>query len=210
METSVNADKTKALIISTSSKDNNWNAELKAQDTPIDVTDKYKFLGVTIDNQLRFTDHTNRLIRKNKKRVNILKCMTWKTWGNSLETQRKLYLQYVRSCLEYGSSSWSPWIPNTKKKKLETVQNEALRSAAGLAKTCPVDFLRLETNVEPLADRYKKNDEILWDNPGKKMMKLGAFHLLKSAKMHVLPRSLQHPKSCACVITNEYLLTCVL
>ena len=33
----------------------------------------------------------------------------------------------------------------------------------GLARTCQVDFLNLETNVEPLKERYRKNDEILFD-----------------------------------------------
>ena len=47
--------------------------------------------------------------------------------------------------------------------KLERVQNKALRNASRLAKGCPVDFLRLEKNVEPLELRLQKNDEILWD-----------------------------------------------
>jgi len=66
-------------------------------------------------------------------------------------------------CLEYASPSWAPLISDTKRKQLEKVQNEALRCVAGLYKTCPVDFLRLETNVEPLNDRLLKNDEILFD-----------------------------------------------
>ena len=48
-------------------------------------------------------------------------------------------------------------------KKLKRIQNEALRTASRLAKGCPIDFLRLETNVEPLAIRLQKNDEIMWD-----------------------------------------------
>ena len=47
--------------------------------------------------------------------------------------------------------------------KLERVQNEAMRAIAGLMKTCPVEFLRLETNLEPLQMRLEKNDVILWD-----------------------------------------------
>ena len=43
------------------------------------------------------------------------------------------------------------------------MQNEALRAITGLSKTCPVDFLRLEANIEPLRDRLEKNDEITWD-----------------------------------------------
>ena len=37
------------------------------------------------------------------------------------------------------------------------------RNIAGLYKTCPIDFLRLETDIEPLKDRLLKNDEILFD-----------------------------------------------
>ena len=46
------------------------------------------------------------------------------------------------------------------KRKIERVQNAALRAIAGLAKGCPVDFLRLETGVEPLYLRMEKNDDI--------------------------------------------------
>ena len=89
--------------------------------------------------------------------------MAWKDWGNSLEIQRTLYIQYTRSCLDYASSSWVPWISDCHMKKLETVQNEALRAMAGLTKTCPNEFLNLETNIEPLRLRYEKNDEITMD-----------------------------------------------
>ena len=90
--------------------------------------------------------------------------MSSKDWGNSLETQRMLYLQYVRSGLEYASSSWSPWISNCSMNRIQRVQNSALRSIAGLSKTCPQDFLHLETGIEPIQDRFQKNDIITWDN----------------------------------------------
>ena len=51
-------------------------------------------------------------------------------------------------------------LSETEKDKLESSQNEALRSIGGLGKTTPVDFLRLETEVEPLRSRMKKNDQI--------------------------------------------------
>ena len=37
-----------------------------------------------------------------------------------------------------------------------------MRGIAGLTKTCPVKFLRLETNLEPQQMRQEKNDVILW------------------------------------------------
>ena len=65
--------------------------------------------------------------------------------------------------LEYASSSWSSWIADTNLQKLQVIQNAALRSVAGLFKTCPEDFLHLETGVKPLKYRYEDNDDITWD-----------------------------------------------
>ena len=107
---------------------------------------------------MRFKTHTKVTIKKATKRVNIMKCMAGKEWGQSWETQRNLYLSYVRTTLEYASPSWYPWLSETKKRKLERVQNEALRSISGLTKPCPEDFLRVEANIEPLAKRMKNND----------------------------------------------------
>ena len=41
------------------------------------------------------------------------------------------------------------------------MQNDALRSVVGSAATCPVDFLHLEANIEPIGVRLDKKDLIL-------------------------------------------------
>ena len=116
-----------------------------------------------MDSGLRFKTHVNRIIAKCKKRNNILRCLAGKDWGQSLESQRKLYTTYIRSAIEYASPAWYPWISKTSRRKLETVQNESIRIMARLAKTCPSDFLRLEAGLEPLEDRMKKNCMITWE-----------------------------------------------
>ena len=157
---SLNADKTRAMIFSTSNADNSWDPELTLNDKPVKVTKEYKFLGVTLDSGLRFTKHLENTIRRCTKRVNVMRCLTGKDWGQDQETQRKIYVTYIRSCLEYASPSWWSCLPQTTKERLERVQNAAMRSIAGLYKTCPVDFLRLECNLEPLALRMEKIDHI--------------------------------------------------
>ena len=159
----IDKDETKAMVISSSNADTNWDIELMAEDAVIETVKDYKFLGITIDNGLRFNIHIKRVIEKCRNRVNIIKCMLWKDWGNSLEVQRTLYLQFARSCIECASSSWAPWISDTGLAKLQRVQNEALRSVAGLTKTCHIDFLHLEANIEPLKNRFANIDEILYD-----------------------------------------------
>ena len=160
---SLNTDKTKAMIISSNPADSSINLGLRAGDNDIKQVDKYRFLGGTVESSLRFIDHLKELGKKCRQRINILKSMSGKDWGNSIESQRTLYVQYVRACIEYASSSFRSWIGKAKRDKLEILQNEALRSIAQLARTCPVDFLRLETNIEPIANRLEKIDMILWD-----------------------------------------------
>ena len=159
----INSDKTKVMVTSSSNADLAWNPELVIDKVPIKRSREYKFLGVTVSDNLRFAEHVDKIAKKCRKRNNILKCMATKEWGNSLETQRTLYLQYIRSSLENASSSWFGWISGTQLKKLQRIQNDALRTMAGLAKTCPWEFLHLETGIEPLEDRLKKNDEVTWD-----------------------------------------------
>ena len=157
----LNEGKTEAMVISQGK--HKWEPKLYLNNKEIKIVDEYKFLGVVIDKHLRFKTHTKVTIKKATKRVNIMKCMAGKEWGQSWETQRNLYLSYVRTTLEYASPSWYPWLSETKKRKLERVQNEALRSISGLTKTCPEDFLRVEANIEPLAKRMKKNDVLAWE-----------------------------------------------
>ena len=118
---------------------------------------------MSANNDLRFKSHIDTAVKKCKKRVNVLKCMSGKDWGNSLETQRTLYIQYVRSVLESTSPCFNKWVSDSALQRMQRVQNEALRSVGGLAKTCPIDLLHLETGVEPLTERFVKNDQLLWE-----------------------------------------------
>ena len=103
---SINVDKTKCMVISSSYQDQQWNPQLEANGKAIEPVKTYPFLGNTINNNLLFKDQINKVVTKCTKRNKILKCMSTKDWGNSQETQTKLYIQYNRTALEYGSNSW--------------------------------------------------------------------------------------------------------
>ena len=159
----LNKDKTEAMVISSSNKDLSWKPELKVGEEKAKIVSKYKSLGVVVDNGLRFREHVERITERAKKRINIMKCLAGKDWGQSTEALRDIYLTYIRSGLEYASPSWYPWICQTLKDKLEATQNGALRVIAGLYKTTPQDYLNLETGIEPLNARLTKNNMIAWD-----------------------------------------------
>ena len=64
-----------------------------------------------------------------------------------------IYIQYVRPALEYIS----PMDFRVKGDSLQRVKNDVPRAIAGLPATCLIDFLLLETNIEPLKLWFKKN-----------------------------------------------------
>ena len=159
----VNASKTKSMVISSSKKEQSTDPKLKAGGTPIQPVQEYPFLGGKIPADLRFSGHVKKVTAKGRKRNRVLKCMAGKSWGNTRETQRTIFVQYIRTSMEYGSPSWSPWISNTNMKAIQRVQNDALRSVVGSAATCPIDFLHLESNIEPIKQRMEKNDLLLME-----------------------------------------------
>ena len=152
----VNEGKTKAMVFASPASDRKWDPEFTAGYQRVEAVDEYKFLGITTDNSLRFSTHIQNTAAKGRKKLNIIKCLSTKDWGSSLEQQRSLYLTYIRAGLEYASPSWSSWVSDTSLDTLQRVQNAALRSVGSLYKTCPVDFLHLETGIEPLTHRYKQ------------------------------------------------------
>ena len=139
----LNSDKTKVMVISTNQNDIRWKPNIYLDGTLLKTVNEYKFLGVIIDSGLRFTAHVNKIIAKCRRRINIMKCLAGKDWGQNLETQKTLYATFIRSALEYASPSWFPWISETAKKRIEIVQNESLRVMTRMAKDTPCDFLRL-------------------------------------------------------------------
>ena len=87
-------------------------------------------------------------ITKAKQTLSILKALTFtkqlkqKTNKLSLHTFKAI----TRPILEYANTTWSPITSNTNIKKLQTIQNAALRIATGCTR---------DTNIQHLPDQTK-------------------------------------------------------
>ena len=73
------------MVISSSTIEQKWDTQLTADSKPIDLVQLYKFLGVTIDADLRFRSHVEAIVDRCRRRNRVLKCMASKNWENSLE-----------------------------------------------------------------------------------------------------------------------------
>jgi len=83
----INEGKTKTVIVSTKPTDYKWDLGFKRNGRKVDPKKQHLFLGIKVDNELMFTDHINDLVKKGYKQVCIIKCLSTKDWGQSLESQ---------------------------------------------------------------------------------------------------------------------------
>ena len=86
---------------------------------------------MTFDPTLTFSAHVENVARRAKQRLSILKALAGTTWGQQKETLINTYKATIRSLFTYASPIWSLHASNTSIKKLQTIQNAALRVATG-------------------------------------------------------------------------------
>ena len=116
---------------------------------------QYKYLGITLNQNLSFTAHFDDLRQRCSRRLNIMKCITGKEWGSDRHTLLQLYKSIIRPILDYNCFLFDTIAPPNKIKKLQTIQNEALRIATGALRTSNTYNLHIETNIPLLSQRRK-------------------------------------------------------
>ena len=69
----------------------------------IQYTKEFKFLGFTFDQKLTHSAHIEDIVKRSKKRLNLLKALRGKSWGANPDTLLYTYKSYIRPILEYES-----------------------------------------------------------------------------------------------------------
>ncbi|XP_041980491.1 uncharacterized protein LOC121738697 isoform X1 [Aricia agestis] len=125
------------------------NVQVKCNNEIISLVNEHKFLGIVLDNKLKFNVHIDYICNKAYKRLNILRCLAGVFWGADPKILSMLYKSLVRShfdysCLAYINASASLL------KKLDIIQNQALRIITGAMKSTPINSMEVETYIPPL------------------------------------------------------------
>ena len=111
---------------------------------------KAKFLGVEIDNSLRFKNHIQELTARAEKRLNILKILAW--GGTEPKTMIRLYKVYIRSIFEYGSVSFLH-CPDSLLEMMQRVQNKAIRVCLRLPRYVSLKLLHESSCLPTIKER---------------------------------------------------------
>ena len=165
----VNTTKTVYCIFSTSSKISKSTPSITFNGQQLKKEDNPTYLGITFDRRLTLNDHMDRIKRKAKSRLHLVKRLASTSWGADKDTLRQLYLGYVRSTMEY-SLALQAISSKSNQQSLDKVQNNALRFISGGLKSTPTAACEVHTNVEPMklrreaavietVERYKRQDK---------------------------------------------------
>ena len=122
---------------------------LELYDKELPTKETTKFLEMTLDRALNFESHINTLKGEIYRAINILRVVTAINYGADRKTLLRLYWAIGRSKLEYGSQVYSSASQFTLK-KLNPVNNEALRICTGAFRTSPASSLQVEAGSPPL------------------------------------------------------------
>ena len=113
----LNIKKTKVLHMSRAKK-RNVPQTYFLKDTPLSVTESYKYLGLTINSTLTWSDHINAVVCKANRTLGFI----WQVaGGTSTKALTSLYKSLVLPVLEYGLPAWMPYTA-VDISKLERVQ----------------------------------------------------------------------------------------
>ncbi len=108
-----------------------------------------KILGLILDQKLSWTNHIDTLAGVCSRRIHIMKTIASQHWGADLTSLRTFYLAYIQSKISYSMEIWSS-CSKTHIKKLEAIQNTALRLMTGALRTSPIPALEIEADIPPL------------------------------------------------------------
>lgn len=142
-------DKSKWMIFSPSPVDDTPTIEFGPRIDLQPVGDT-KWLGVTLDSQLKFKKHREDVIAKGKKRASFLSSLSNTKWGIPPRLFKILITATVHAAKDYTAASWlSLPVPKFYAEKLTSIDSICATKALGALRNSPTIFLRHDLKMQP-------------------------------------------------------------
>ena len=119
------------------------NLDLKIYNNNLIREEKVKFLDITLDSKLTFSSMIDDLKKRCNSRLNIIKYLSNKKWGLKPKTLGNLYKSLIGSILDYSFPCLNSF-SETNLKKLQVIQNAAVRSILNLKYDIPSNIINHE------------------------------------------------------------------
>ena len=164
----LNIDKTVLLHFGPGNKNNTILNDISIGGKQLQVATSSKFLGLWIDNKLKWSEHVRKLILKLQSRKSLL--MRGKNLLTS-HAKKILYFAQIQSNLTYGLLIWGPMISNEDLRKLRRLQDKC------------VNLIDQRLSI---VETYKKYDILPFD----KLIELEMYKTWHKCYLQMLPTKL--------------------
>lgn len=137
------------------------DADEPINDNTITYAKSVKYLGITFDSKLLFAEHINKAVT----RASAITAMLYPLFARSSKlTQRTkllLYKSIVRPIMTYGSPVWTS-AAKTHQKRLQIVQNRALKTILGVNRRHPTLDVHQRADIPTIAEFLVKIDSAFY------------------------------------------------
>jgi len=131
------------------------NFTLQIYKNNIEWVESHKFLGIIIDRKLNFNNHVEYILSRCNKRINLMKSLASVKHGVKAKILKTYYVQAVRSIIDYAAPALL-LASKTTLKKIEIMQNKALRLITGAPNWTKTLNLQKETEILSIENRIKQ------------------------------------------------------
>ena len=114
-----------------------------------------KLLGVTLDPTFTFSSHASAIARKAGSRLGVFRALSDTSFGHDKECLSLIFKSLIRPFFDYTAPIVYPLYSKTSIRRLQLVQNRALRLVTGCYMASSVDQLQAETEVLPVGDHLE-------------------------------------------------------
>ena len=137
-------------------RDNKNQRKLKLSFMGIQIKESKSItvLGVTLGKTSLLMEHSKARAKIANQRTALIKRLRGYKWGASIETLLKIYKQFIRPILEYGSIIYSKNYKHSLK-HLELAERRAIRTALKVGMRTPIRELYARSNIQPISERIK-------------------------------------------------------
>ena len=145
-------NKSSITLFSPSTHEHRYHPQVKISNSLIPLAQHPKILGVTFDPLFTFSPHARAVAKGSAERLKVIKALSGTSWGQDSETLLLSYKVLVRTKLDYAAPVWSANVKPSSTKRLQSIQNSAMRLVTGSHKMASENHLHSETKMLPVSD----------------------------------------------------------
>ena len=124
--------------------------QISCQGQALQMVSETRLLGVTVDNKLTWSSHTNKVIAKVSRKIGALRRSTPQLTPAS---RRLFFLTVIQPDFEYAASAIVTSMPFSQKQRLLSLWRRAVRCAAGIGWQEDVTSVLKHLRFTPVTNR---------------------------------------------------------